>query len=172
VINSFAAEPPEHLIVPVGGGSLYVGAWLGFAAARDGGRLRRVPAMQIAQAAGCAPLVAAAAQGAEDAVAVEQAPTVAGGITIERPARGPLILRAMRESGGSAVAVDEDAILRTRIELSTLEGLDVEPTSAVAFAALLILAGRGVIGRDQRTLVAVTGAGWKDPRAVEEDGDA
>ena len=168
VINWFAADPPEHLIMPVGGGSLYAGAWLGFAAARDAGRLRRIPALHIAQAAACAPLVAAVMQSADDAVPIERRPTIAGGITIEHPARGPLILRALRESGGMAAAVQEDTIVRVRRELSTLEGLDVEPTSAVAFAALLDLRTSGSIPADARVLVAVTGAGWKEPQPAQE----
>src|SRR5215216_5113874 len=87
-INWFAADVPEHVLMPVGGGSLYAGAWLGFAAAREQGRIRRPPALHLVQAASCAPLVAAAEQGAEDAVAIERRPTVAGGITIEQPGRG------------------------------------------------------------------------------------
>ena len=169
VINWFAADPPEHLIMPVGGGSLYAGAWLGFAAARDAGRIRRLPALHIAQAAGCAPLAAAAEQGAEDAVPVARQPTIAGGIIIEHPARGPLILRALRDSGGAAVAVADDAILAARRELSTLEGLDVEPTSAAAFAGLLALRARGALPADARVLVAVTGAGWKDPQPSDSN---
>ena len=170
VVGRFAGDPPEHVIMPVGGGSLYVGAWLGFAAARDAGRIRRLPALHIAQAAGCAPLVAAAAVGADDALAVARRPTVAGGITIERPARGPLILRALRESGGAAAAVEEDTIVRTRRELSVAEGLDMEPTSAVAFAALLALRDRGVIAAGSRVLVVATGAGWKDPQPCAPEG--
>ncbi|MGD9890464.1 MAG: pyridoxal-phosphate dependent enzyme [Dehalococcoidia bacterium] len=171
IINWFAADPPEHLIMPVGGGSLYAGAWLGLAAARDAGRIRRLPALHLVQAAGCAPLVAAAEQGADDAVPVPRSPTVAGGITIEHPARGAMLLRALRETGGSAVAVAEEAILPVRRELSVIEGLDIEPTSAVAFAGLLTLHERGVIPPDARVLIAVTGAGWKDPQTSEEESE-
>jgi threonine synthase len=168
VINWFAADPPEHVIMPVGGGSLYAGAWLGFAAARDAGRIRRLPALHLVQSTGCAPLVAAAEQGAEDAVPVARHPTVAGGITIAHPARGPLILRALRDSGGTAVAVTDDVILAVRRELSTLEGLDMEPTAAAAFAGLMALHSRGAVPPGARVLVAVTGAGWKDPQQVDE----
>jgi threonine synthase len=169
MVNWFAADPPEHVVMPVGGGSLYAGAWLGFRAIRETGRIRRLPALHLVQAAACAPLVAAAEQGEEDAVPVERRPTVAGGITIEHPARGPMLLRALRETEGSAVAVEEAAILPLRRELSTLEGLDVEPTSAVAFAGLLALHRRGAIGPEARALVAVTGAGWKDPEIFDEE---
>jgi threonine synthase len=80
-----------------------------------------------------------------------------------------MLLRALRETEGSAVAVEEAAILPLRRELSTLEGLDVEPTSAVAFAGLLALHRRGAIGPEARALVAVTGAGWKDPEIFDEE---
>ena len=170
VINWFAADPPEHILMPVGGGSLYGGAWLGFRAAREAGRIRRLPALHLVQAAACAPLVVAAEQGADDAVPIIRRETVAGGITIEQPARGAMLLRALRESEGTAVAVEEERILPVRRELSTLEGLDVEPTSAVAFAGLLTLHERGVIREGERVLVAVTGAGWKDPQIPAEEG--
>jgi threonine synthase len=164
VVEQFDDSPPEHVIMPVGGGALYVGAWLGFDEWRRAGRIGRVPRLHIAQSAGCAPLAAAAAQGAEEAVPVPRTPTVAGGVTIERPARDRLILAAMRASGGSAAAVDDAAILAEQRALGELEGLLCEPTSAVAFAALAALARAGAIPRDERVLVAVTGAGMKDPQ--------
>ena len=127
-----------------------------------------MPALHLIQAEGCAPLVAAFEQGADDAVPVPRSPTTAGGITIEHPARGAMLLRALRETGGTAVAVAEETILPVRRDLSVTEGLDIEPTSAVAFAGLLALHERGVIPPDARVLVAVTGAGWKDPQVSEE----
>jgi threonine synthase len=165
IAEQFGMDPPEHLIMPVGGGSLYYGAWLGFAEWRAAGRIARTPRLHLAQAAGCAPLAAAAARGAPDAVPVERAPTIAGGVTIERPARGRLILAALTASGGSAAAVDDTAILAELHALARLEGLLCEPTSAVAFAALARLARAGVIPPDERVLVAVTGHGLKDPGA-------
>jgi threonine synthase len=166
VTEQFGLDPPEHLIMPVGGGSLYFGAWLGFEEWRASGRIGRVPRLHVAQSTGCAPLVAAAALGADDAVPVQRTPTIAGGVTIERPARGRLILSALRASGGSAAAVDDTAILEELRALARLEGLTCEPTSAVAFAALAKLAREGRIGPDERVLVAVTGSGLKDPEAV------
>jgi threonine synthase len=172
VIQQFAGEPPEHILMPVGGGSLYVGSWLGLRAAHTAGGIARLPRLHIAQAAGCAPLVEAHRRGAADAVPVTRAPTIAGGITIERPARAPLILQALRESGGEAVAITEESILQVRRELATLEGLDVEPTSAVAFAALPRLRERGILGGSDRVLIPITGAGWKDPLDMGGEADA
>jgi threonine synthase len=162
VAEQFALDPPEHVIMPVGGGSLYLGAWLGFEAWRTAGTIPRTPRLHIAQSAGCAPLTAAALQGAASAVAIDRAPTIAGGVTIERPARDRLVLAALRGSGGSAAMVDDPAILDELRALSRLEGLVCEPTSAVAFAALAKLARAGTIGADERVVVAVTGSGLKD----------
>lgn len=155
-------DPPEHVIMPVGGGSLYLGAWLGFEEWRTGGLIPRTPRLHIAQSSGCAPLAAAAQQGAGRAVPVERSPTIAGGVTIERPARDRLILAALRASGGSAAMVDDGAILDELRALAHLEGLVCEPTSAVAFAALAALARQGVIDPEERVVVAVTGTGLKD----------
>ncbi len=167
VAEQFGMEPPEHLIMPVGGGSLYTGAWFGFGEWYAAGRIARIPRMHIAQSTGCAPLAAAAASGADDAVPVARHPTVAGGVTIERPARGRLILTALQETNGRAAAVDDAAILDELRALAALEGLVCEPTSAVAFAALAELARRGVVGPDERVLVAVTGSGLKDPVSLQ-----
>jgi threonine synthase len=166
--EQFALDPPEHLIMPVGGGSLYAGAWMGFEEWRREGLIARIPRMHIAQSRGCAPLVAAAEQGADDAVPVERAPTIAGGVTIERPARGRLILSTLRASGGSVAAVNDAAILAELRALGELEGLVCEPTSAVAFAALAHLARNGAIPPDERVVVAVTGSGLKDVAALAE----
>lgn len=168
LIERFPKGLPEHIVMPVGGGSLYTGAWLGFRAARDRGRIERLPRLHLAQAEACAPLVLAAAAGADAPPVVTPRPTIAGGITIARPARGRLILRALRESRGLAVAVPEESIAAVRRALAVSEGLDVEPTSAVAFAALPLLMARGAFGPGEAVLVAVTGAGWKDPQPWEE----
>lgn len=160
--EQFGMDPPEHVIMPVGGGSLYIGAWLAFEEWRAAGIIARTPRLHLAQSTGCAPLAAAAAQGADDAVAVQRTPTVAGGVTIERPARGRLILTALRATGGLAAAVGDTAILAEQRALGELEGLVCEPTSAVAFAALAHLARTGAIAPADRVLVAVTGSGLKD----------
>jgi len=166
VAEQFALDPPEHVIMPVGGGSLFVGAWLGFKEWWRAGRIGRGPRLHIGQAAGCAPLVAAVERGADDAVPVERTPTIAGGVQIERPARGRLILAALRETNGRAAAVDDGAILAELRALGELEGLVCEPTSAVAFAALVWLARAGAIPPHERVVVAVTGSGLKDPAAI------
>ena len=147
-----------HVVIPTGGGALFCGAWQGFA---EGGALR--PAMHAAQTEACAPIVRAWEVGLDSPASIERRPSVCGGIEIERPARGAEILRAIRDSGGSAVAAHEDSILAERDRLAHLEGVYAEPTSAAALAALALLAQRGAIGRTDPVVIAITGSGLKDP---------
>jgi threonine synthase len=152
---------PEHVVMPVGGGSLYVGCWLGLRLWL--GHAARLPRLHLAQPSGCAPIVAAQAAGAREPVAIERRPTVAGGAEIERPARGAQMLDALADTGGVAVAVDDRAIVAERRRLARLEGIDVEPTAALALAGLVELARQGVIRPDDRALVVTTGVGLKVP---------
>jgi threonine synthase len=147
--------------MPVAGGALYLGAWLGFLERRVPGLTSRLPRLHMAQADGCAPLAAAADRGLDDAAPIEPRPTVAGGIEIPRPPRAKLLLEALRKSGGSAVAMSDAAILEAQAELARTEGIYCEPTSATAFAALIELGRRGLVGRGERVVVAVTGSGLK-----------
>ena len=121
------------------------------------------PHLHAAQTTSCAPIAMAWERGETEPAAVERRPTVCGGIEIERPARGAEILRAIRDSGGSAIASDDDAILAERDRLAHLEGIYAEPTSAAALAGLAQLARRGVVEPDDVVIVAITGSGLKDP---------
>jgi threonine synthase len=95
---------------------------------------------------------------------------MASGVTIARPARARLILRAARETGGRAAAVDDAAVLAEMAALARLEGLTCEPTAAVAFAATRELVRIGAIAPEERVLIAVTGSGLKDSEALVRAG--
>jgi threonine synthase len=166
LVEAFEAEGPEHVVIPVGGGSLYCGAALGFSQLLTAGLIHSMPRLHLVQATGCMPLVAAFESRAEEPLPVPRRPTIAGGIVIENPARGRLILRALKASRGVAVAVDDSAIRVARQDLARQEGIYMEPTSAAAFAGLARLAANGTIARNERVVVAVTGSGLKDPEPV------
>lgn len=165
LIEDLAEAMPRHLVIPVGGGSLVVGCFAGFLRWFGDPRAARLacPRLHAVQSAGCAPIVVAFEQGLQRVPRIERRPTVAGGIEIERPPRDREILAVIRATGGSALAVDDTEIRQERRLLAEAEGLDVEPTSAAAFAGLAELARRGVIAPPEAVLVAATGAGWKDP---------
>ena len=163
VLESFDCQAPDHMILPVGGGSLFVGLWRGCQEWRSWGWVPSAPRMHVAQSTGCAPLVTAYQQGSDEPAPIDRQPTVAGGIEVVAPPRGRHILSIVRESAGSAVAVDDAAILAHRELLATLEGLDVEPTAAVPLAGLASLAREGIVGPDETVVACLTGSGLKDP---------
>ena len=160
-----AAVEAWHVVTPAGGGALLQGAWLGFTADEVALRALGLPLPRVhgAQAAAVAPIARAFELGLDEPAPIEARPTVCGGIQLEKPAHGRAILRAIRESGGSAVASEDDAVLRERDRLAQLEGIYCEPTSAAALAGLAQLAAKGRIKPHEVVVVAVTGSGLKDP---------
>lgn len=157
-----AYDLPEHIIFPVGNGGLLLGAAQGFADLRELSAPARAPHLHAAQAANCAPIVHAHNHGEAEPAAPVGA-TIAGGVAVANPPRMAEILDALHGSNGTATAVDEEDIRAATRSLARLEGLYVEPTTAVAFAAAARLRRDGVIGEGQAVLIPVTGTGLKDP---------
>ena len=156
---------PDNVVVPVGSGSMLLGAHLAFSQLREGGEIARLPRIFAAQPAACAPLHAAFAAGADDVTAVERQPTLAEGASIARPVRGRDLLGALRESGGGTVAVREDEIATGLRDLAR-QGIYVEPTSAVAIAGVRQLLARGAIQPTEVTVVMLTGSGLKATETI------
>jgi threonine synthase len=126
---------PDTLVLPVGNGTLVLGAYLGCAELLDQGLIDRLPRIVAVQAEGCAPLAAAFAADRPEPEPVTARDTVAEGIAIARPARGRQILAAVRATGGAVVTVTEDEVRAAHGALAR-SGLYVEPTSAVCWAAI------------------------------------
>jgi threonine synthase len=159
-VEQFDAGMPEHILFPVGNGSLLIGAFNGFKEMQASGRIEKIPRLHCVQSRNVMPLVAAfngQKWGPEDA-----AKTVAGGISIAAPSRQWQILDILRLTGGSAVAVEESSILKMQRDLAEDEGIFAEPTSAAAFAGLEMLTSECVIQEGDDVLVPVTGFGLKD----------
>jgi threonine synthase len=167
VAEEFEFDPPEHLVMPVGNGSLLLGSRKGFDELRQLGMITSNPRLHVAQAAGCMPLADAFQRGLDRTEPIPTRPTVAGGISIGRPSRGQMILKAMRETGGAAAAVPDEEILQWQRKLASLEGIFCEPTSAAAIAVLPRLVEQGAIRPSERVLVAITGMGLKDTSVLK-----
>ena len=152
---------PDALIYPAGGGTGLIGTWLAFqeliTAQWVSGPLPRLYAVQ---STGCAPVVRAFAAGADRCEPWTDPWTVASGLRVPAPLGGALMLRAIRDTGASAVAVtDEDLTEQARV-VSAWEGVDLAPEGGAAVAAAIMLRASGAIKADERVVLFNTGAGW------------
>jgi threonine synthase len=150
----------DHIIVPVGNGSILLGLWKGFKEMAEDGRIRSIPRLHAAQSEAFQPVVAVLE--GRDWSPDPHADSVAVGIKIAEPPRLAEVTRACHESGGKAVAVSEDAIVHWHRRLDASEGLFVEPTSATVLAAAETLIRQGVIDTNERVLTILTGFGFKE----------
>lgn len=153
---------PDAVIMPVGGGTLLLGAARGFAALRDTGLASRTPRIYGIQSTACEPLAAAFRSGGPEPADVTVVAGLAEGALVARPPRGAAILSAVRESGGTIASVDDAALVAARDGLAR-SGLYVEPTSALAPAGLAALVADGLIRPGEVVLAALTGSGLKTP---------
>ncbi|MGH2542414.1 MAG: pyridoxal-phosphate dependent enzyme, partial [Ardenticatenaceae bacterium] len=150
---------PSAIVVPVGQGGMLLGYYRGFQALREAGLITRMPRMIGVQSIACAPVVEAWRRGAEHVAPVEEHATLAEGIRIREPARGEEILRALRESDGFAVTIEDHAIRAARTALAH-RGLFVESTSAAPVAALPLV--RAELGKKATILIPLSGSGLKE----------
>jgi len=153
---------PTHIIYPTGGGTGLIGMWKVFRELATLGWLPRhatLPRMIVAQAEGCAPIVRAWAQGADRATPWENPVTHAAGLRVPAPLGDRLILRAVRESGGDALAVSEDDIRAGTEWLTRATGIDAAPEGGCAAAVLRRMAGDGRIDAGAHVVVFNTGSG-------------
>lgn len=133
-------EAPDAVVVPVGNGTLLLGAARGFRELRLAGLIERLPRLIALQSERCAPLAEAWASGQQNPVDVSAEETLAEGIAIPHPARGAQVLASVRETGGCILGVPEDAIVPAQRDLAR-RGLLVEPTAALVWAGALLARG-------------------------------
>jgi threonine synthase len=134
---------PDVLVLPVGNGTLLLGAYYGFQDLLRAGLIKRLPRILAIQAEGCAPLAQAFARGDEVAVPVVNTGTEAEGIAIAAPARSRQILAAVRETEGLIISVSDAAIEAARVHLAR-RGFYVEPTAAAPYAGLVDYCSRSL----------------------------
>jgi threonine synthase len=157
-------EVPDAVVYPTGGGVGLVGMHKGATEFRDLGLTDELPAMYAAQAEGCAPVVRAWEEGesVHEAWGGDNITTVLNGIAVPDPGASPLILDALEESGGGAVATSDEDVLDAAIEIAQTEGLEMGATCAAAASGAFKLAAEGELGEDDTVVLLNTGAGSKD----------
>jgi threonine synthase len=157
-------ELPDVVLYPTGGGTGLIGMWKAFAELEAIGFIgKKRPRMVAVQAAGCAPIVRAYDAGAEHAPRWEDAQTIAAGIRVPQASGDFLVLRAVRESAGFAIAVADAAISAAIDEVARAEGLLLCPEGAATYAALKQGIADGRIRRDERALLFNCATGLKYP---------
>ena len=160
VAQQFQQKLPDHIVIPVGNGSLLIGAWKGFCELKKTGAISDIPRLHCIQAKAVMP-IAAAFEG-KTWSAEPNSRTIAGGISVGTPPRLQQALGVLKDSGGMALAVDDDHISHWHKLLAREEGIYAEPTSAAAFAGLEEMVKQGHIKNSETVLVPVTGFGLKD----------
>lgn len=152
---------PDHIICPIGFGSVYMGLHIGFGELHAQGIITKIPRLLGVQSAACCPVYNAYS---ENRAQVERSPqtyeTLAEGITSEAPIRGDTIMRALRETNGAITIVDE-AEIEVGIKALASKGIYVEPTSAVIVKAFDKFVESGIIGAGDVTVSILTGSGLK-----------
>ena len=157
-------DVPDVIFYPTGGGTGLIGMWKAFAELEEMGWLgRKRPRMVAVQASGCAPMVKAWEDGVEHAPRWQDAHTFAAGIRVPVAVGDFLILRAVRESGGFAIAVDDAAIAEAWDDVARDEGLLLCPEGAATFAAYRQALADGRVGAGERAVLFNCASGLKYP---------
>jgi threonine synthase len=155
---------PDVIFYPTGGGTGLIGMWKAFDELEQIGWIDdKRPRMVAVQASGCAPIVRAFEQGLDHAPLWKDAHTVAAGIRVPGAVGDFLMLRAIRESNGFAIAVDDDAILAARDEVASVEGLLMCPEGAATYAAYKTALVDGRVSADESAVLFNCAIGVKYP---------
>src|SRR6185437_14397784 len=164
LVEQLGWEVPDAIFYPTGGGTGLIGMWKGFDELEAVGLIgSKRPRMYAVQAEGCAPMVRAFERGEEFAERWENAATVATGIRVPKAVGDFLILRAVRESGGAAIAVSEEAILQAVEDAARDDRFLLCPEGGAVLAAWRKALANGVVGMDERVLLFNCANGNKYP---------
>jgi threonine synthase len=153
---------PDAFVYPTGGGEGTIGIWKAIAEMKAGGWLpaaERLPKVIVAQASGCAPIVRAFQAGESAATGWENPVTYASGLRVPTPLGDRLLLKSLRESGGSAVAIDEDVMRAATARLAQATGVDAAPEGGCALAAIEALVASGELRNTSEVVLFNTGSG-------------
>ena len=161
--EQFGWEMPDWIIYPTGGGTGMVGMWKAFEELERIGwkRSMKRPRMVSVQAEHCAPIVRAFEQGAERSEMWQNARTTADGLRVPKAVGDFLVLRAVRESGGTALAVSDEQMIAAMREMGSREGISAAPEGGAALHALKMLLADGLVRADDAVVLFNTGGALK-----------
>ena len=170
IVEQLGWSVPDVILYPTGGGTGIIGMWQAFDEMETMGLIGAArPKIVSVQAEGCAPIVRAFTAGQSDAPAWTDVRTVVSGLRAPVTIGDYLILRIIRESGGTAVAVSDEAMLETMRAVGRMEGLFVSLESAATYVAAEKLLARGFLRGDERVVAFNTAAGVKHADVLQPD---
>ena len=160
---------PTAIVYPTGGGTGIIGMQKGFQELRELGWIESPSPKFIAvQAAGCQPIVKAFEQGALTSEPWQDATTIADGLRVPSPFADYLILQAIRETGGTALAVEDSDMVEAMREMATFEGIIACPEGAATLVGLRHLLNQGFLGPEDTVVLLNTGSGYKYLHLIDE----
>jgi len=159
-------DAPDVVLVPTGDGVIVSGVAKGFADLLHGGLLHRRPRLLAVQPVGSPAIAMALRSGATTILPVTDAASVADSLVVNAPRNAMMALKEVRASGGAGVLVSDDEILDAMDRLARTSGVFAEPAAAAALAGLLVALEDGLVARDERAVLLVTGTGLKDVPAA------
>lgn len=169
VVEQLGGALPEAIIYPTGGGTGLIGMWKAFGEMEKLGWIgSKRPRMFSVQSTGCAPMVRAFAQHAERAEEWQNPRTLASGLRVPGAVGDFLILRALRESRGAAIAVEDSEMLEAVREIADSEGVVTSPEGGATLAALRRLLSDGFLGGYETVVLFLTGSGYKYLEVLED----
>src|SRR5690242_6274703 len=166
VAEQMGWELPDAIFYPTGGGVGLIGMWKAFDEMEKLGWIGgRRPKMIAVQAEGCQPVVRAYEENQQRSTFFDNAYTVAAGLRVPKPLGDFLVLQAVRDSGGTALAVSDDEMLDAGVQLASDEGIYAAPEGAACVAAAQKLLESGFLHANDRIVLYNTGSGLKYPEA-------
>lgn len=166
--EQFHWNVPDVILYPTGGGVGIIGIYKALRELQELGWIgERLPRLVAVQATGCAPIVKAWQEGRDTSELWKNSSTIAFGINVPKALGDFLVLEAVRNTNGCALAVDDDELLHAQAELASSEGLFVCPEGAATLVAARKLRQQGWIQADERVVLLNTGSGIKYPNTVQ-----
>lgn len=162
IARQLAPEAPDVVVVPTGDGVIVSGVARGFADLHRAGLIEKLPRLIAVQPEGSAAIARALRCGAAGIAPLEHAASVADSLVVAAPRNAIMALALIRASGGGGVIVGDDAILAAIGALARATGVFAEPAAAAVLAGLEQALAEGLVGRDERVVLLVTGSGLKD----------
>ncbi|MCW8985713.1 MAG: pyridoxal-phosphate dependent enzyme, partial [Thermoanaerobaculales bacterium] len=166
IAAAMAPDSPDAVLVPTGDGVILAGLAKGFRDLEKCGLIEKRPRLVAVQPEGSSAIVNAVRSGADEATAIPGAASVADSLTVEMPRNAIGCLAEIRASGGGGVTVSDDAISAAISQLAGSTGVFAEPAGAAALAGIEAALGEGLVDRNERVVLMITGNGLKDVDAA------